>query len=143
MRVVDLVFLHIPYAINEKHKEYNVTPIFEEHRNLHSAVEYFGVKVIEESIIDFLKHHLDDLEMSIELNTTISPKPILLEKKENVYVEEAYITKKIFKDSIIHFYNNITDIVSNLHQYMKIVYIDTESACNSPPIRAPMLLQSA
>ena len=141
--VVDLVLLHIPHAINERHREYNVEAVFEESINLHSAVEYFGVKSIGENIIDFLKYQLDDLELSVDLNEEFDPDPILLEEKEDIYVEETYATKKIFTDSITYFYNSITEIICDLKPRLEIVYISTESACNSPPIRAPNIALSA
>ena len=71
MTVVDLVFLRIPYAINERHEECEIKPIFKENVDLHSAVEYFGVKSLEGDIISFLKYNLDQLEISISLNEEI------------------------------------------------------------------------
>lgn len=141
--VVDLVFLHIPHAINERHIEHDMKPIFKENIDLTSAVEYFGVKSLGEDIIKFLKYHLDDLIVSVDLDEEFDPEPILLERTKDIDIEETYATKRIFVDSIAYFYNSITEIITEIRPKLRVVYMNTESACNSPPIRAPSIARIA
>jgi hypothetical protein len=138
VQVVDLVLLHIPYAINELYEENGLDPIFESNEDLGRAVEYFGTKEINDDFIQFLQYQIDNLDMSVSLIQNYDSEPILLkEQEEPEEVKETYTTKRLFIDAIEHFHFIITDIINEVQPKLKVVYINTESACNSPPIRAP------
>lgn len=134
IQVVDLVLLRLPQAINDLYEEKDLLPVFNYTDNIASAVEYFEE---QEDIIQYLQYQIDDLDMSMSLNETCPGKPILLKEKEKIIVEETYATKTIFIDSVTYYYNLITDVIAEIKPHIEIVHINTESACNSPPIRAP------
>jgi len=137
MQVVDLVLLHLPHAINNLYKEYELGSPFDYGDSLGAAVEYFGVKSVGGDLIQFLQSHVDTLDMTVALNEGYSADPILLETLEEPCVIESHATKKAFSDSIVHFYNLMTDVITKIQPKLEVVYTNTESSCNSPPIRAP------
>ena len=139
MQVVDLVLLNIPFLINELYEENDSNPPFCYADNLGAAVEYFGVKAIGQDIIQFLQYQLDNLDMSTLLNEEYDAEPSLLKEQEEIIVEETFATKKAFSESVTYFHNVITNLISEIQYTLSSGYIDTESACNSPPIRAPGL----
>jgi hypothetical protein len=112
-------------------------PVFNYTDNLASAVEYFENQLNSEDIIQFLQYQVDDLDMSVSLNENYDAEPTLLKKEEIIIVEETYATKTVFTDAISYYADLVTDVIERIQQYMKTVQLDTESACNSPPIRAP------
>jgi len=135
--VVDLVLLHIPQLINDLYEENGYDAVYDYEDSLGAAVEYFGVHVIGVDLIQSLQYQLDNMDMSGMLNDYYNAEPALLEIREVPHVEETYATKKIFNDSILHYYNLITDVIKEIHPNLKVVYMNTKSACNSPPIRSP------
>ena len=144
MQVVDLVLLSIPQAINDLYEEYEFNPPFTYAKDLHSAVEYFGIKTMGKGdFIQFLQYQIDNVDMSINLNENYDATPITLQEQEEVIMEESYATNKIFHDTLTYFYNIITDVISKIQPRLRIVHRSTESACNSPPIRGPSIALSA
>ena len=136
MQVVDLVLLQIPHAINNLCKENGYDVIIEESYDLASAVEHFEG---QQDIIQYLQYQINDLDMSIALNDNYSAEPCILKRQVYNAIKEIRITKKIFTSSISYYMNIITDVIEEIKSNVKVVYMNTESACNSPPIRAPGL----
>jgi hypothetical protein len=137
MQVVDLVLLYLPQAINDLYEEYEFSMPFRHVNTLAEAVEYFGVKVVGSDIIQMLQYQLDNLDMSATLLDEYEEEPVLLKEQEEIVVKETYATKKAIDDTFDYFYNLMTDVIKRIHPKLKVVYMNTESACNSPPIRAP------
>lgn len=137
VQVVNLVLLQIPQAINELYYAKELEMPYESTYDLASAVEYFQELLEEEDIIQHLKYQLDDLEMSTALNRGYSAVPILSEEEEVVERGESYTTRKIFADAKNYFNEIITNVIYEIKIVPRVVYINTEQSCNSPPIRAP------
>ena len=135
VQVVDLVLLQIPHLINELYEEYELEPIFDHSDDLGTAVEYFTGEC--DDIIQHLQYQIDNLDISMELEENFVAEPRLLQNEEPVEFEESYATRKVFKESIEYFYNLITSVMDEIPRNLEVVYRRTESACNSPPIRAP------
>ena len=137
VQLVDLVLLQIPQAINELYEEYNMGTVFDYADTIENAVEYFARECETEDIIQYLQYQIDNLDMSMALNESFSSKPSLLKEKEQACLKESHATKQVFEEAVEYFNNLITEVIEDMILPLKVVHRSTESACNSPPIRAP------
>ena len=134
--IAELVLLRLPNALNNYYQENEFNPPFPKIMDMHSAIDHIAPLLQGGNIISFLYKKYNDVAFTIALKEEYSEEPITI-KEEVVEVEESKMTFNEFKETVKYYIKQVFDINSLIEPHLRVVYFNSNSSCNSPPIRAP------
>jgi len=141
--VAELVLLKLPFALNDLYKEAGYDQLYPHFSEMYDSLDYFQSTIEDEDIISHLYYKFNELSMSNLLSDEYEEEPLVLKARAEVVVEGSRAIEQTFTASVKYFVKKSVELLERFEHNIKVIHINTSSACHSPPIRAmPILLKA-